>query len=201
MSLFGVDSTFYKFGTAIADVFVLGLLWIIFSIPLFTVGASTTAVYYVCTKKVSGSDAYVFTGFLKSFKRNFFASTFVTLILGLLGYVAWINFHLLRQVELGMLRLPVQVSLAIVCIQLVFITMYVFPIISRFDTSVKGALKTALQLSNSHLLLTIINFVLFAALGFVTMAMPVVFIFMPGIFTYFSSILFVRIFRKHKPDF
>ena len=196
-----MDGPVYKAGMALADIFLLSFLWIIFSIPLVTIGASTTAAYYVCTKKASGSDAYVFTGFLKSFKENFLVSILTTLILGLVGYIVWINFYALRQVDLGMLQFPVRIALSLVLIQLIFVSMYVFPIISRFDTTVRGALKSALQLANSHLFLTISNLVLFVAVCILTIWVPFLFIFIPGMFVYFSSTLFVKIFRKHMPEF
>lgn len=201
INIFDMDGFLYKAGMTLADIFLLSFLWIIFSIPLVTIGASTTAAYYVCTKKAAGSDAYVFIGFLKSFKENFLRSTLTTVILGFVGWVVWVNFYLLRQVDLGMLQFPVRIALSLVLIQLIFVVMYVFPIISRFDTTVKGALKSALQLANSHLFLTISNLILLAAVGVVTIWVPFLFIFIPGMYVYFSSTLFVKIFRKHNPDF
>lgn len=201
MNLFDMDGTLYKIGTALADIFLLSFLWIIFSIPLLTIGASTTAVYYVCTKKAAGSDSYVLKGFLKSFKDNFIISTVVFIILLAIAFVIWINYRTLGEVELGFLHFPVRIALVIVTTQMVFVSMYVFPIISRFDVTVKNSLKFALQLSNVHLFFSISNIVLFVAILIVTMWVPALFIFIPGIFAYFSAGLFVKIFRKHNPDF
>lgn len=117
------------------------------------------------------------------------------------GGVLWINFHALTQVDLGMLQIPVRVALSIVLIQIIFVSMYVFPIISRFDVTATGALKSALQLSNGHLFLTITSFVLMIAVCIITIFIPFLFIFIPGIFGYFSAILLVRIFQKYNPDF
>ena len=201
INLFDTEGLLYKIGMVLADIFLLSFLWIIFSIPIITIGASTTAVYYVCTKKAGNADAYVLKGFLKSFKENFLVSTITLAILAVIGFVLWINFHALTQVNLGILQFPVRIALSLVLIQIVFVTMYVFPIISRFDMTVINALKSALQLSNGHLFLTICNLVLLVAVGFLTIWIPFLFIFIPGIFAYFSANLFVRIFRKYKSDF
>ena len=200
INLFHTDGLMHKVGMVLADIFLLSFLWIIFSIPLITIGASTTAVYYVCTKKTAGSDTYVLKGFLKSFKENFFISTLTFIILAAGGFVLWINYHELAQVELGILHFPVRIALFSAILQLVFVFMYVFPIISRFDTTVFGALKSALQLSNAHLFLTISNLILFAAIFIITVWIQFLFIFIPGIFVYFSASLFVRIFRKYEQD-
>ena len=201
INLFDTDGLFYRIGMVLADIFLLSFLWIIFSIPLITIGASTTAAYYVCTKKAAGSDTYVLKGFLKSFKENFLVSTLAFLILVVVGVIIRLNFHALTQVDLGILHFPIRIALTIVLIQTTFVSMYVFPIISRFDMKPIGALKSALQLSNGHLFLTISNLVLFAATFIITIWIPFLFIFIPGIFIYFSASLFVRIFRKHNPDF
>lgn len=201
INIFDTEGFLYKVGTVLADIFLLSFLWLIFSIPIITAGASTTAVYYVCTKKAAGTDAYVLKGFLKSFIQNFLVSTLVFVILSLTGGVLWINFHALTQVDLGMLQIPVRVALSIVLIQIIFVSMYVFPIISRFDVTATGALKSALQLSNGHLFLTITSFVLMIAVCIITIFIPFLSIFIPGIFGYFSAILLVRIFQKYNPDF
>lgn len=71
INIFDTEGFLYKVGTVLADIFLLSFLWLIFSIPIITAGASTTAVYYVCTKKAAGTDAYVLKGFLKSFIQYF----------------------------------------------------------------------------------------------------------------------------------
>ena len=201
INLFDMEGFLYKISMVLADIFLLSFLWLIFSIPIITIGASTTAVYYVCTKKAAESDAYVLKGFLKSFKENFLISTLSFVSLALVGGGLWINFHALTQVDLGILQFPARVALSLVLLQMIFVAMYVFPIISRFNMTVFGALKSALYLANGHLLLTISNLVLFATVCIITIWIPFLFIFIPGIFAYFSAILFVRIFRKHHSDF
>ena len=46
-SFFNYDNPVWRFIGKFFDVMVLNLLWVICSIPIFTIGASTTAVYYV----------------------------------------------------------------------------------------------------------------------------------------------------------
>ena len=47
---FNIDSKFYRFCSYIGDFIILMVLWAIFSLPVITVGASTTAAYYVATR-------------------------------------------------------------------------------------------------------------------------------------------------------
>ena len=46
MNLFSYDSPLSRFLYFIADIVTLHILWVIHSLPVITVGASTTALYY-----------------------------------------------------------------------------------------------------------------------------------------------------------
>lgn len=46
---FNIDSKFYRFCSYVGDFIILMVLWAIFSLPVITIGASTTAAYYVAT--------------------------------------------------------------------------------------------------------------------------------------------------------
>ena len=48
--LFNYDNPVWRFIGKLGDLILLNILWIICSIPVFTIGASTTAVYYVTLK-------------------------------------------------------------------------------------------------------------------------------------------------------
>ena len=91
---FGLDSKFYKYGTLLADLIILTILWLICSIPVITIGASTTALYYVTTRQLSNREGYVSRDFFRSFKQNFLEATAMTLILGVIAVVLFININL-----------------------------------------------------------------------------------------------------------
>lgn len=50
--LFNYDNPVWRFIGKLGDLIILNVLWIVCSIPIFTIGASTTAVYYVTLKMV-----------------------------------------------------------------------------------------------------------------------------------------------------
>ena len=51
--IFNYDNGFWRFMGKLWDALVLNILWVVCCIPLVTVGAATTAVYYVALKPVS----------------------------------------------------------------------------------------------------------------------------------------------------
>ena len=80
------DNLFFKMIYAISDIAVLSILWFIGSLPLVTIGASTTALFYVCGKKVKQDEPKIISEFIKSYKENFKQSFLITGILAILWY-------------------------------------------------------------------------------------------------------------------
>ena len=81
MNLFSYDSMFSRFLYFVADIVTLHFLWLIHSLPIVTIGASTTALYYSCMKRIRTGEGYVTRNFRKSFRENFRQSTIIWLIL------------------------------------------------------------------------------------------------------------------------
>lgn len=71
----------------IADVVYLSFIWLLFSIPLITIGASTTALYYTVNKVIRNQRGHVLREFWKSFRSGFLQSTILWL-----GFLALLFF-------------------------------------------------------------------------------------------------------------
>ena len=67
---FGLDGKFFRGLTKAGDFLILGLITVIFCIPVITIGASLTAAFYAGMKLVKDEENYVFKDFWKSFKTN-----------------------------------------------------------------------------------------------------------------------------------
>ena len=85
--LFDLDNPFFRFISKLVDVIWLNILWLIFSIPMVTIGASTTAMFSVTMKMARDKEGYVFQGFWKAFKENFKQATIIWIILLIVGTV------------------------------------------------------------------------------------------------------------------
>ena len=59
MKFFSVDGALYKFLTRLWDMIKLNLMWLLFSLPVVTVGAATVAAYSVTLKMVDEQEGYV----------------------------------------------------------------------------------------------------------------------------------------------
>ncbi|MCL1925183.1 MAG: DUF624 domain-containing protein [Defluviitaleaceae bacterium] len=193
------ESKFYKISTILKDIIFTSILFTIFSIPIITIGATITGLYYVCTKKASGKDEYFMRGFLKSFSENFMKATIAFAIVA--GIIIIIIINMLIPFDFGAVSIVVLGIQIFMLAQALFIFMYAFPLLARFELTVKGCLKLAFMLANKHMLTTLTNLGFLIAITLVSIYLPMLTIFVVGIYIYLSSILFVKIFRKHDPKF
>ena len=69
--IFDVEGPLFSGLSRLADLFWLNVLFIVCSIPIFTIGASATALYYVTLKMVKNEECYITKSFFRSFKQNF----------------------------------------------------------------------------------------------------------------------------------
>ena len=200
--VFNADGKFYKVGTILGDMLFAGLLWVFFSIPIITIGAATAGVYYACTKKVSGRDEYFFKDFFKGFKSNLIKATAAFAILAAITGFIGVNIGVMNSSpDTGAFDLVIFVAQYFVLIQVVFVAIYVFAILARFELPLLAALKSAMILANQNLFITITNVAMLIITIAASLIFPVLILFIVGAYIYLSSVLIVKIFRKQYPDF
>ena len=76
-SLFSINSPLWEMTDKLVRFLWLSILWSICSIPVVTMGASTTALYSVTLKYVRGEEGYLTSSFFRAFRENFRQSTIV----------------------------------------------------------------------------------------------------------------------------
>ncbi len=74
------DRPLWRFLGSIGDFFILTLFWVATSWPIVTIGASTTALFYVCLKLRAREEGKLWQMYKKSFKENFKQATFIWLL-------------------------------------------------------------------------------------------------------------------------
>ncbi|WP_167955208.1 YesL family protein [Anaerosporobacter faecicola] len=200
---FNVNSPFFQFMNTLAEYILLNFLWLICCLPIVTIGASTTALYYVTMQTAREEHGYIARNFFRSFKENFKQSTIIWLIMLFLGAVLTFNvsFWFTMKSTIGNI-LGTLISIALLLF--VFTLFYVFPILARFENTVKQTMKNALFISLQNLkqtiLITITN-VLMVVLAYV---LPIFSIFLIlfgfAFIAYINSFQFVKVFKYYEPD-
>ncbi|GKX30367.1 hypothetical protein SH1V18_28470 [Vallitalea longa] len=161
MNFFNIDGPFQRIGSLVFDIMVLGLLWTVISLLGFgvTVGAVTTALYTCLYFNIIKDEGYVYKTFFITLKNKFLKSTFVWLILVVLYVLMFFNITSITQgiIDIPWL-LPIYFSLTI---ELLFITLYIFPLLSTSELGIKKLFKYSFILANKHLPSTLLGAVIF----------------------------------------
>ena len=67
--LFDADNKLNRFLAKVFDCGILSVLWIVCSIPVFTMGAATIAMYTVTLKMVKNEEGAIVRSFFKAFRE------------------------------------------------------------------------------------------------------------------------------------
>ena len=93
MKFFSTDSPLYRFLARLWDMIKLNFLWLVFSLPVVTMGAATVAAYSVTLKMVDEREGYVGRQFIKAFKENWKQGIPLGLIFLAAVYAAYLDFE------------------------------------------------------------------------------------------------------------
>ena len=202
-NFFSTDNILFRILGRIVDIFLLNLFWLICSIPIVTIGASTTALYYTAMKAIKLEEGYIAKRFFKSFKENFKQSTLLWLVCLLAGGV--FGFDLLFSIagKDQFYGKPFMFIFTIIVCLYVFTMIYVFPLQAKFKNSIKGTLKNAFLLSIKNFPWTLLMVLIIALIVFLLFASPIFGVLMilmgMGSFAYLTAFIFMHIFKPFLP--
>lgn len=195
MGLFDLDGPIYRICNMIFELFTLNILWIIFSLPIVTMGAATTALFYVCGKKARKEDYYLFRDFWKSFKQNFKQATIIWIILLCSLFILVFNIvsiHLLGGSMTWLLFLQI-----VLVIQVIVISNYIFPIVCRFHMSLSNCFKTAFFFGGKHIITTVLSILCFITVLLTTYLTGFFILFFMSVYALISSYMMQNVFKKY----
>lgn len=131
-----VENPVWLFMGKLVDMVVLGGLWLLCSLPVVTIGASTAALYYVTLKLAKDQEGYVVSDFFHAFRENLKQGIVAGLILGLAGAVLAGDFYLINQMK-GSLGILLFWVFAVLTMVFLVILIHIFPLMARYDTDLK----------------------------------------------------------------
>ena len=176
MKFFSYESKFSQLLLKLCYACYLNLLWFVCSLPIVTIGASTTALYYCCLKIVRDEDNHVGAMFFRSFRENFKQATVLWLILLGVGLFlagdGYVLYHL-RQNSGGTLAVMWTLILAVViaaAVVYVIVLEYVFPLLASVSNTNAAMLKNAFLIGTHYLFATILVFAVHFAMFFAVVA-------------------------------
>ena len=189
--IFDMDNPVFRTISKLVDLIWLNIIFIIFSLPVVTIGASVTA---------RDREGYMWAGFWKSFKENFKQSTIIWIIMILVATVLGTDIYFFYSNTAGYAKflLAFMLGISLVCL---CIATYIFPLQAQFENTIKQTLKNALLMAIRHLPWTILIVVILgisAVLIWLFVGIAIFFGF--GLTAFVLSFIFNHIFIRYIPE-
>lgn len=204
--IFNYDNPVWRFIGKFCDVMILNVLWVLCSIPVVTIGASTTAVYYVTLKLVRDEEGPTIRSFFKSFKENFRQATIIWLIMLAAGCLLGFDLYFFLEIQItpSVLRTVMLAIFGGFLMIYLFVLMLVFPLQARFYNPVKRTLFNAFFMSVRHIghtvgMMIMDVLVVMAAVFVLPMLQALLLLFGFPLFAFLNSYVIVGIFDKYMP--
>ena len=178
---FDLDAPLFRFLTRVADMVILSLLWLIGSLPLFTLGISSTALYYAVNKSLIENRGTVSEEFFRAYRRSFRQATLSFLALAVTGNL-WIIFTVLSTCGLAWM-------------------IYNAAYAARFDDPVKKTVLQSGAMALLHFDKSLLLLVVLAAFGLLTAFCPPLILLAPAGYALFARwVLEKKVFYQYLPD-
>ncbi len=206
-SIFDMDSGFFRVLSRVADLMILNLIFVVCCIPIVTIGPALTAMYYVTMKMAANEEGYIIRGFFKSFRQNFRQALIIWVIMLLIGCLLATDLLILRDATGTVFRLMRVFILATGIVYFMVMT-YVFPILAKFENSVRATLKNALFMAILDFPRTVLMLAITVAAVFITLLNSYTFwygllvwiMLAFSCIAYVNSRFFIQIFKKYIPQ-
>ena len=125
--------------------FLVGLLWLLFSIPIVTMGPATCAAFYVGIKILTDTEEVnVWKSFLKGIKDNLKQGLLLSLVSVItLGGAGFLDYWVVAKSSQGIIL----ILLAAGCsFTVIIFNLFAYPIIARYENTFSNGLRNAVAL-------------------------------------------------------
>lgn len=166
------------------DALLISLAWVVCSIPIVTIGASTAALHRVAQNWMRDRSDCDLKTYFQAFKENFKGGTAVWLILLIPlavilfnGYIVWFT-----EAEFPEIANWMVIATAVVWMAA---AVYAFALQATFENTPMRTVTNALRIAASHFTTTLILILLFGFAIFLTLLFPF------GLFLYVPACIFL----------
>lgn len=200
-NLFNLDNKFFRIVNKIVDCFWLNFLWLLFCIPIFTIGAANTAFYYTVNKVIRHDRGYVASEFWHAFKTNFKQSTLAWLIVLFIGLLLGMDTYIMYQFAQAGETSSVWCIVFLVFLALhIMWSSYIFSYIARFENTVKQTLKNSALIAIGAIGKTLILLVLYVACVLAIEIIPFLLFILPAVYMVIKNRIMESTFQKYMSE-
>ncbi|MCC8127427.1 MAG: DUF624 domain-containing protein [Clostridiales bacterium] len=198
--IFNPENRFWTFMEKVMNLCVLGILWFLFSLPLVTIGASTTALFTYTLRLVYDEEGYLLQSFWRGFRRHFRTATILWLGAVVLGGCLVAELYACQFLPGGKVIVwgmrAVFVSLLLIY---ALTLLYLFPVLAEFSLPGREVLAESLVMAVGNLPCSLLILLIAGVCGVVSWLFPELFMIWFAFAMYGASFFFHAVFRRsHK---
>ena len=200
-TIFKADSWLWRPFGWLADLVILSLLWLVFSLPVVTLGGATAALYDAAVHSFRRKESDYLYRFFTTFKAEWKHGILPTLLwAGILAglYLGYRAFAGSAQGDAAVMA--AYALLVLLCIP-VGISCWVFPILSRFTLDFGRLNGNAVRLALAHLPASFaMALALYGCIWLTGRLLFVPLLILPSLLMLFFSLFLEPVFRKYETD-
>ena len=166
---------------------------------MVTIGPATTALYYTVVKVIRRDRGYLTREFFHAFKVNFKNGLIAGVIITFATVILIFDRNVAKNMEgtLGLILFSIFNGMLFL---LLCITIYIFPVLSRFKTSVVQLFKSSFFMALKHLPTTIVLLLIIGIISLGIYVIPILLVILPAVCYLLCSFLLERVFKKYMPE-
>ncbi len=191
------NSWLYRIGAAIGNVVIISGLFLLFCLPVVTIGASASALYYTVYRKYTKKCDSITSDFMRSLKQNLKSGIIINVISIVFIALAALCLYYASN-GIGGVKLPDWYSVVafVPLLPVILILPYAYALLARFSNSLKGTLANSYTLC----MITFPKFILIWLIVLVAIAVCLVFppaaLVVPVGATYLLQMIIEKVFEK-----
>lgn len=195
---FNPENGLFRYTEKLVDLFFLSVFWVFCSLPVFTLGPATAALYNTVRRTIRGSERNGWVMFFRTFAANFKVGALTTLVALPVGFLLLVLHELLyRTASISATGVLVYAAYCVFLLLPIGVGCYLFPVLSRFTFGVGGLISTCAKLAVAHLPSTVAAAVVLCLTVSLCSILPVAIFVLPAVVALIHSLLFERIFRPY----
>lgn len=181
---------FFSAADRFSELVVLGILWVLCSLPLVTLGPSSAALYQTVRKTIRQGEGKLTSTFFSAWKANLRKGWIVTALYALLLVPAVAVFLTAMGQPLGLMA-------GGMCLLILSSGLYCFPIMARFDLGVLQYFQTSIFFSIHYIGKTLLLLITLVLCAMVFAIFPFLAPVLAGLFGYYSTFVLESVLEEY----
>ena len=196
--IFSVENPVMQYIIKAFDCMCLSVLWMLFSLPVITAGASATAWYATVYHYIRKDEGHLWRTFWGAFRENLKRSTLLWLVVLLMTALLGVDILVFRTMAINgeSLGRLYWVILLLCCVAITWVA-FLFAYAARFQGRVRDMLRVSFMLMAAHPLKAAVVFVIAAAGIMLSLMAPGLLTILPALICLAVSMITENIFASH----